>query len=248
MDSLNMVHISDFHLCADATRRVAGELPYPNFVQVIEHIADSDLAVDLLLIGGDVAHDGAVETYRKAHKLVSSLDAPFAVVAGNHDAADAMHSVLLANPLTCRDLLRGIGWDLHLVETQVEGEEDGEIPDSVVTSLGETCRQSEFSNHLLLMHHDIAQDPPGVRPGVVKPQRFWRELLSLDRRVVVLTGHRHMASGVTLGNVSVLGTPSTCVQFVSGKDDVERDPATKPGYRRVLLNSDGEFETQLCWP
>jgi Icc protein len=247
MRSLNVVHVSDFHLCRDGDQRVGGELPFPNLRRVVASLDRSEPPPGLILLGGDIAHDGHAESYHLAQELLAPFQVPIAAVGGNHDSLRTMRSVLSTDEAGARELLDGMGWGLHLLETQIPGCEDGDITSQTLMKLEESLRSAGLNNHLVVMHHDIAQDPPGVRPGLRSPERVMTTLLGTPHRFLVLTGHRHMAMGFTLGHVTILGTPSTCVQFVSGADTVEPDPGTRPGYRRLTLDSDGSVRTSVVW-
>jgi len=72
------------------------------------------------------------------------------------------------------------------------------------------------------------------------------ELLSLLNATgkvrALLHGHCHQALDEVLGQVRVLGAPSTCVQFAPIALEFAVDSAP-PGYRWLRLHEDGKLET-----
>jgi Icc protein len=62
----------------------------------------------------------------------------------------------------------------------------------------------------------------------------------------ILWGHVHQSYDGQLGEIRLMGTPSTCVQFKPLVDDFELD-TRPPGFRLLTLNADGQIETQVEW-
>jgi Icc protein len=76
------------------------------------------------------------------------------------------------------------------------------------------------------------------------PEEFF-ELIDAHPQVkAVLCGHIHQSFDTERKGIRLLGTPSTCVQFVPGEEDFAID-ATPPGYRWLSLQPDGTIETGL---
>jgi Icc protein len=71
-------------------------------------------------------------------------------------------------------------------------------------------------------------------------------LNALERVRLVLFGHVHQAYDEQHGNVRIIGTPSTCTQFLPASDTFAVDDRP-PAYRRVVLAADGTFDTELVW-
>jgi Icc protein len=58
----------------------------------------------------------------------------------------------------------------------------------------------------------------------------------------VLWGHIHQHLDLYRGDVRLLATPSTCIQFQAGSDDFAVEPLA-PGFRWLDLHSDGTLDT-----
>jgi Icc protein len=62
----------------------------------------------------------------------------------------------------------------------------------------------------------------------------------------LLAGHVHQANEQRLGDILVLTTPSTCLQFRPGVERFEADDRG-PACRRLELLPDGALRTQVLW-
>jgi len=245
---LHILHLTDLHLCADRDRRVGGEAPYENALRVLAAIHGSpDADADLVLLGGDIAHDGRADTYDTAKRLLGSLPCPVFAIPGNHDDAFLLGSAFPMDEAHAEPYFSRVGWGIHLVDSTVEGEEHGFVSKEDVDGVIDRMGRSGLSHHLVVLHHDAIQNVPPARPGLTNAPDVVQRLLMSRQNIVLLAGHRHMEIAATLGAVTFLGTPSTCFQFRSRVDGVEPDPATRPGYRRLVLNADGSFLTSVTW-
>ena len=57
-------------------------------------------------------------------------------------------------------------------------------------------------------------------------------------------GHAHQPYDAEHYGIRVLGTPSTCRQFMPGSEDFAVDDCP-PAYRRITLHSDGSMDNEL---
>jgi Icc protein len=245
---LHILHLTDFHLCADQGRRVGGEVPHENALRVLAAIRGSaDVDADLVLLGGDMAHDGRAETYGIARSLLSSLSRNIFAVPGNHDDAALLGSTFPMSEAHAEPYFSRVGWGIYLIDSTIEGEEYGFVREEKVDGVIGQMVRSGLSHHVVVLHHDVIQNVPPARPGLVNASDVVQKLLTSRQNVVLLTGHRHMEIAAVLGSITFLGTPSTCFQFRSGVAGVEPDPGTRPGYRRLVLNEGGSFSTSVVW-
>jgi hypothetical protein len=76
---------------------------------------------------------------------------------------------------------------------------------------------------------------------------FFATAAVIDRHPRVrglLWGHVHQRYDDHAGGLRLMGTPSTCYQFVPGRDDFALD-GLGPGYRRIQLRADGRIDSQV---
>jgi Icc protein len=245
---LSLLHITDLHLCADPDRRVGGQLPEENLRKTVDYISSSsDSMAKLVIIGGDVAHDASPATYGLAREILDVVRIPRVAVPGNHDNRSLLQQAIVTPSSDMSSALGEVGWELHLVDSQVENAEHGLVRSDEILRLRDNLAASDALSHLIVMHHDVAQDAPGVRPGLRNAAEFVGMLLDSRRKMIVLTGHRHMHIDISIGPLTLLNSPSTCVQFRSSIDGLEPVPESRPGYRRLNVMNDGTYSTQVIW-
>ena len=58
-------------------------------------------------------------------------------------------------------------------------------------------------------------------------------------------GHVHTEYYETIGSVKLFSTPSTCYQVKEKPKNFIVDTESLPGYRRIVLNNDGSFNTRV---
>jgi len=75
-----------------------------------------------------------------------------------------------------------------------------------------------------------------------------RELFALiheyPQAKAITCGHIHQVMDITAESVRILGTPSTCFQFVPESTEFSVDN-TAPGYRLIALYADGQIKSEI---
>jgi Icc protein len=79
--------------------------------------------------------------------------------------------------------------------------------------------------------------------GLQQPAALWTVLERHPSVRAVVFGHVHQEFDAMHGAIRVLGTPSTCAQFLRHSDDFALDPTLGPGYRWFELGDDGTLAT-----
>lgn len=243
---MRLLHVTDPHLSADEETVFGGEPPWQNLRRVVDAIAARDSSAELLLLGGDVAEDQAPATYQQARVLLDRLPMPRLAVPGNHDDRELLERHLVTDANDPIAELRRLGWELHLLDSQIPGTVKGRIGEEQLAGLRHALHTSDAVAHLVVVHHDIAQEP-GVSAGLLDPEPLLDVLLSSDTRIVILSGHRHSSFGVTIGRLTILVTPATSVQFNPRAEGLVPANPTMPAYRVLKLGANGHFTTEVVW-
>ena len=82
--------------------------------------------------------------------------------------------------------------------------------------------------------------------GLADAAAFWNIVDRHPQVKGVLWGHAHQAFAGRRGNVKLLGTPSTCLQFLPQSDDFAID-TRGPGWRWLELRDDGTLDSAVEW-
>jgi Icc protein len=241
MVAVKFAHISDFHVTADCSFRLKGEDPRENLVAVVDHLA-TVTKPDIVLVGGDVSHDGSDESYDFVRELFDPLDGPVVATPGNHDDPAKLTNLFPLRPTTAvAKTLKTAEATLLVVNSQIPGAEDG-----LLARLPIRAAEQAQGLVIMLLHHDLVQPDPGGRAGMRFPERELRRVLSVPAsRLLLLTGHRHMAFDLCIGATRVLGAPATSTQFTFSDGTPERAAGSQPGYRMVTIGGGKILSSQI---
>jgi 3',5'-cyclic-AMP phosphodiesterase len=249
MRPAQLLQITDTHLYADPS----GEAYGVNTALSLERVVDAVFVrgrrrPDAIVVTGDVSNDLSEGSYRRLRAALANRGAPVLCLPGNHDDPRLMAELLDADGFQyCgRDELGG--WGLVTVDTHAPGEVGGWLSDKAITTLDSDLAAFRDRPVVVCMHHPPV--PIGSawldRISLGNPGEFFAVAARHPQVRVVLAGHVHQDFDGMHGNVRVLTTPSTCVQFAPGADDFAIDPRP-PGYRWLELHSDGALRTDSHW-
>ena len=179
---------------------------------------------------------------------LSQLGLPVHCIPGNHDVRPLMRSHLSAAPFDyCASMELG-SWLVIGIDSCVDGYAGGCVSDEELERLDAEIEGSDAKHVLVCLHH-----PP------VEMKSAWLDTVGLDNRALLLSqlarsgrvraalfGHVHQAYDQQHGDLRIIGTPSTCRQFLPMSDEfaVDNQP---PAYRRIELLADGSLSTEIVW-
>jgi len=81
MMTKSFIQISDSHI--DDDKLVMGVDSQANLGAIVNMISDQNY--DVLLISGDLSHNGTLESYQKLRKILNPIETKIYVLPGNHD-------------------------------------------------------------------------------------------------------------------------------------------------------------------
>lgn len=246
--SVGILHLTDPHLFADEAGELRGVTTAPSLKSVLEHYLAGDWRADLVVATGDIVQDDSVAAYENFRRLLAGLDLPVYCVPGNHDVRERMQEALADPPFHYCATLETGGWMIAGLDSCVAGQVGGAVSAAELDRL-DTEIQSRAARHVLVcLHH-----PPlavGSRwldsVGMENGDEVLGRLAASGRVRLVLFGHVHQEHDAERRGMRILGTPSTCRQFAKGRDEYAVDD-NPPAYRRINLNTDGNFDQQLVW-
>lgn len=231
-DVARLLHLSDTHLVGPGSVSDHPEIdPQARLVQVLEAAAAAG-PYDAVVLTGDIADDGSYDAVRRARELVEPIAPVVAAVPGNHDRTDAVVQVFGTEPA------RVGRWQLIGVATNVPGQIPGRgSPALEALSL---CAGPT----VLLMHHPLRS--PSTHPwfALAGATELEDRLLSHDVPLLLLSGHTHEAYEAVIGQVRLLGAPSTWYGIAHTGPTFQMH-AAPTGARVVELADEGTSSTHL---
>ncbi|MFJ3262833.1 3',5'-cyclic-AMP phosphodiesterase [Pseudomonas sp. NPDC086581] len=242
-DSVLVVQLSDSHLFAQENGRLLGMDTADSLTQVVRLVGEEQPAIDLVLATGDLSQDGSVESYRRFRDITAPIAALTRWFPGNHDEMEPMREAAAGTDLL--DPVIDLGaWRVILLDSTIPGAVPGQMTVEQIQLL-ERAIQAAPDKHLLISfhHHPVSIGSQWMdRIGIYNPERLFAVIDRYPNVRCLLWGHVHQEIDRMRGDVRLLASPSTCVQFTPGSEDFCVD-SPAPGYRWLRLLPNGQVET-----
>ncbi len=245
--SVHLLHITDCHIYNDPQRMIKGICSNDSLTAVLAHARHHCADPDVIILGGDLAQDELPSTYRRLSVMLGHWSAPFMVTPGNHASLSALrHSLIpaLKEIFSYSDCLTMAGWKVIALNSHERGSVGGLLVEAELDRLERLLAAQDHAHVLIAIHHhpvDIGSrwlDDIGLN----NQDRLWSVIDRFPQVRAMICGHIHQSLDVMRGNVRILGTPSTCMQFMPKQDDFRLD-GISPGYRWLKLLQDGSIRT-----
>ena len=244
-ETVSVVQLTDTHLCKMQGGTLLGMDTDHSLQAVIDLVKAERPGIDLLLGTGDLSDQGALEAYRRLLEYFAQLTEVYCWLPGNHDDRANMTAVVDHPLRLCREIRLG-RWQVLMLDSQVPGEVGGELGAQELALLEEalTAAATDELYSLVCLHHQP------IKIGcewldeqmVADAPTFFSVLDRFPGVRGVLWGHVHQQVDALHGDIQLMATPSTCVQFAPGSAGFKADSAA-PGYRWLELSSDGTLQT-----
>lgn len=240
-----LLQLTDLHLFADAGEQLLGITTRDSFEAVLELALSSQKPTDAMIFTGDLVHDETPAGYRYLRETFKRIEVPHYCVAGNHDDFQVMEAQLGGAALGPIALRRLASWNLVFLDSSVPGEDGGHLSEGQLAHLEDLLADDKAPTIIVLHHHPITI------------QSAWMDAMSVDNGAKLLAlcdryeqikgilfGHVHQEFSLRYAQCTILGTPSTCFQFMPGSKDFTIDERP-PGYRELTLYPDGRLKTRV---
>ncbi len=211
-----IAQISDLHMARPGELTLGNAPMAENLARCVAHINQLTRRPDLVLVTGDITHNGLPEEAELAASLLDRLQMPYFILPGNHDHREVLVQVF--GPDHCRVDDDGFvdyvidDYDLRLVmlDSTMPGAPGGEICERRAAWLADQLEKAPERPTLLFMHHPPASF--GVIEtdvdGFLGADRLGRILEQHPHVLRVLAGHIHLASLTTWHGVVISTAPS----------------------------------------
>jgi len=246
---VRLLHMTDFHIYTDPGRMIKGLCSNDSLAAVLAHAREHVSDPDVIILGGDLAQDELPSTYERLAAMLDNWSAPFMVTPGNHASLPALRDSLipaLKTIFSYSDCLIMAGWKVVALNSHERGSVGGLLAEAELDRLKQLLSVRDHDHALIAIHHH----PVAIGSrwldniGLLNQDRLWSLIDRFPQVRAVLCGHIHQALDTMHGNVRILGTPSTCMQFMPLQDDFRLD-GVSPGYRWLELLPDGTIHTAV---
>lgn len=241
---LSVVQITDTHLFAECNKSLLGVPTAASFAAVIEAVRQHQQP-DLILVTGDISQDNSLESYQRFSAEMAQFSCPVICIAGNHDDAEGMTTALAPLPHWAVRRVLLPGWQLLLLDSQVEGHTHGLLGDAELDFVREAVAAEPERASMLLLHHP----PVAVGCNWLDQHRLRNDeaLLALAVELgvrAIVCGHVHQDFRQNYQGVELLATPSSSIQFLPQSVQFALD-SRAPGYRTFALWPDGRWQSEV---
>lgn len=249
MTALRFLQITDTHLVGDADGRQRGVITLDSFRAVLRTALTPE--VDVVLLTGDVVHDDP-DGYAWIKRELAACGRPVLCIPGNHDDAQLLREALAGEPFRHGGHHDFGAWRVIMLDSLLPGAVEGRLAAGELQRLDAALAGAAVRHVLVVLHHHpVALGSRWLDAiGLVNATEFFA---TIDRHATVrgiLWGHVHQAFETRRrsphGELQLMATPSTCVQFRPGASDFELD-VLPPGFRRLTLHEDGRIDTAVGW-
>jgi 3',5'-cyclic AMP phosphodiesterase CpdA len=204
-----IAQVTDLHLHADA-----GHPNLARFALVLAHLASLRPLPDLLVLSGDLADDGALESYRHLEGALEAWPGPVRFALGNHDRRDHFRAVFGDSHFTDGYVQgRSTLGELQVVilDSLEDGRHGGAFCEARAGWLRQAVQDSAGAPLLVFMHHPpVGVGIPWIDPG---PGQAW--IARLDTALqganlaAICSGHVHLGGVFPWRGRQVVTCPSS---------------------------------------
>ena len=244
---VKLVQLTDTHLFADPKGRLRQVPTLPALEATLEAAAADIRQADAILATGDLVQDdpGGYPLFRRAF---ADLGKPVLCIPGNHDEAPALGRALAGAPFQVGGHVDFPGWRVVLLDSSVPRRAAGGLVQAELSRLDDALATAPGEHALIaLHHHPVAMASAWLDTvGLENADAFFAVIDRHPQVRAIVFGHVHQAFESVRRRVRILGTPSTCAQFLPQAKDFALD-TLPPAYRRLALHADGRVVTDVAW-
>ncbi len=246
---MKIAQISDLHVAAEG--KTLGVAPMAeNLGKVVAHV--NGLAPDLVLVSGDITHDGSIAEATRAAQILAELRAPYYILPGNHDTRATLRHAMPAATLPAPEAGH-LSYALSFPQLRILmlDSTDPDAPNGRICPARAAWLEAELAASttpvVIVMHH------PPLRFGVEetdKPPLAGANLLAevvarhghIER---ILCGHIHLFAQALWQGCLVCSAPSIGMRLSWRPDAPEESRFLRapPAYLWHMLNADGVMIT-----
>jgi len=202
----------------------------------------------MVAMTGDLIQDGSRAAYHRFCDLMAVLNLPVYCVPGNHDVREFMRDAVSQAPFHYCESVLIKNWLIIGIDSCIRGNAGGRVDDIEMDRLAKSLADTSAEHVMICLHHPPL--PVGSQwldeVGLHNADEFLRMITQSGNVRLAIFGHVHQSFEAKYESVKIIGTPSTCRQFMVASDAFALDD-NPPAYRRISLGADGSVECELIW-
>jgi Icc protein len=206
-----------------------------NLTKIIQQINKLDF--DALLISGDLTHNGTLNSYHILKKILSPINQPIFVIAGNHDNPNNLAQVFEDNLFKTFKLG---DWEVININSVQTLKTSGFVHQKNLQQLDKLLSKSNSKYIIVVLHHPIVpmNSSWDDKLSLENPQDLFKILDKHSKIRTVLFGHSHESAQFFHTGFNIISCPSTALQF---------NQETRIGFNKYSLNNNGTINYTTKW-
>jgi 3',5'-cyclic AMP phosphodiesterase CpdA len=209
-------HLSDLHIQAESSELMPGLNTSSTLAMTLQNLHQLKVTPNLIVITGDLTHEGDDAVYERLRDLLSEFDAfgvPVLLILGNHDRRLPFYRVIQQQSAPDEHEPYCYTYDIDDVrifalDTLVPDSLDGALDAAQLTWLESNLAASGDRRKIILMHHPPTRSPIPTMHLLQQPEAL--ERLAREYGVLaVLCGHIHFSNTSMFGGAVCTSAPST---------------------------------------
>jgi 3',5'-cyclic-AMP phosphodiesterase len=215
--SRTILHLSDTHLLPTPEDRLHGVDTFDNLRSIVDVVVESGTPLDAIVVSGDLANGGEVDSYRRLRLGLADAEAqlgvPLLVAIGNHDSRSGFREGYLGEPAseTPYDYTRMIGGlRFCILDSSIPGQPHGELDEAQLSWLRHQLNAPAPEGTILVLHHPPVQGPvPLINLLMLRNAEQLEEVIGGTDVLAVLGGHVHHPTAASFGGVLCFAAPAS---------------------------------------
>ena len=242
-EDLIIIQITDLHIFTNKEDMFDKVNTYQSLQAIITAIKNDFPDFTMVLVTGDLVQDPESGAYTNMLEILGSVDQPVYYLPGNHDDPELMLNILDTH---FRQQIQLDNWGFFFLNSYKPATHSGYLEKKELNTLDSWLAETTDLNTLICLHHHPVSINSEWMDGMMleNPVELFEIIDKYDHVRGIIWGHIHQNFSQIRKNVLLLGTPSTCAQFLPGAKKFEID-TQQPGYRWLKLKNDGNIETGI---
>ncbi len=245
-DFTTILQLTDLHLFANSDALFNHVNTRDTYNQVLSHIQQHYENPDIIIITGDLAHDGNLETYQFIADSLKVFSSRVYYVLGNHDNRENANQAYPLPFLSTETHCLLDNWQIILVDSNhcpKENNYEGEISPAELERIEKLVVNYPHKWTVIAMHHNVPDHQDrGINIELRNHEQVMQHFERFNTIKLVLSGHVHQDFTINQNGICYFSTPSTGYQSLSKSGQITTEA---PGYRWLKLYHNGRFETDV---
>ena len=245
--STKIIQITDLHLNKSKDVVSNGINTHESANKVIESIRINEKDNDCLILSGDLSNDYSIESYNYLMQLLKDFEAPIYLMSGNHDSPSHLKTLTNNKNIFFKNFQCFNNWGVFMFNTKKENSPNGLLKKEELVYFDEVLLNTLYEYIIVFLHHHPVPIGSASMDSMIieNAELLTDRIMKYDKIKAVSWGHIHNEFNLNMGSAKLFSTPSTCYQAKEKSKNFIIDPEALPGYRRIFLNDDGSFDTEV---